>query len=39
MDYENSINGKSKIVIYTTEDGVSKIETTFDGDTLWLSID
>ena len=39
MDYENSINGKSNIIIYTTEDGVSKIETTFDGDTVWLSID
>lgn len=39
MDYENSINGKSNIIIYTTEDGVSKIEATFDGDTVWLSID
>ncbi len=39
MDYEKSINGKSNIIIYTTEDGVSKIETTFDGDTVWLSID
>lgn len=39
MDYENNINGKSNIIIYTTEDGVSKIETTFDGDTVWLSID
>lgn len=25
--------------IYATEDGLSKIETTFDGDTVWLSID
>lgn len=39
MDYENSINGKSNIIIYTTEDGVSKIEATFDGETVWLSID
>ncbi|WP_347224248.1 virulence RhuM family protein, partial [Bacteroides congonensis] len=31
--------GKSNIIIYTTEDGLSKIETTFDGDTVWLSID
>ncbi len=25
--------------MYTTEDGLTKIETTFDGDTVWLSID
>ena len=25
--------------IYTTEDGLTKIETTFDEDTVWLSID
>ncbi len=31
--------GNSNIIIYTTEDGLSKIETTFDGDTVWLSID
>ena len=24
---------------YTTADGLTKIETTFDGDTVWLSID
>lgn len=29
----------SNIIIYTTEDGLAKIETTFDGDTVWLSID
>lgn len=27
------------MVIYTTADGLTKIETTFDGDTVWLSID
>ncbi len=27
------------MIIYTTEDGLAKIETTFDGDTVWLSID
>lgn len=27
------------MIIYTTEDGLTKIETTFDGDTVWLSID
>lgn len=31
--------GKSNIIIYATEDGLAKIETTFDGDTVWLSID
>ena len=30
---------KSEIVIYQTEDGITKIETTFDNDTVWLSID
>lgn len=25
------------MIIYTTEDGLTKIETTFDGDTVWLS--
>lgn len=29
----------SKIIIYTTEDGLAKIETTFDDDTVWLSIE
>jgi hypothetical protein len=27
------------MIIYTTEDGLAKIETTFDGDTVWLSLD
>ena len=31
--------GKSNIIIYSTEDGLANIETTFDGDTVWLSID
>lgn len=30
---------QSKIIMYTTEDGVTKIEVTFDHDTVWLSID
>ena len=30
---------KSHMIIYTTEDGLTKIETTFDEDTVWLSID
>ena len=29
----------SNILIYKTEDGLTKIETTFDNDTVWLSID
>lgn len=27
------------MMIYTTEDGLAKIETTFDGETVWLSLD
>ena len=30
---------KNSIIIYTTEDGLTKIDATFDGDTVWLSID
>ena len=30
---------KNPIIIYTAEDGLTKIDTTFDGDTVWLSID
>lgn len=30
---------QSNIIMYTTEDGVTKIEATFDEDTVWLSID
>ncbi len=26
-------------MIYTSDDGLAKIETSFDGDTVWLSID
>lgn len=29
---------QSNILMYTTEDGVTKIEATFDHDTVWLSI-
>ena len=31
--------GNSSIIMYTTEDGLTKIETTFDEDTVWLSPD
>lgn len=37
MDYREEEIGKSNMIIYTTEDGLSKIETIFDGDTVWLS--
>jgi len=30
---------QSNIIMYTTEDGITKIEVTFDQDTVWLSID
>lgn len=30
---------KADMIIYTTEDDLTKVETTFDGDTVWLSID
>lgn len=30
---------KSKLLMYSTEDGVIKIEVTFDNDTVWLSLD
>ena len=36
--WENEQNN-SEMMMYTTEDGLTKIETTFDGDTVWLSID
>lgn len=44
LDGVDGMNGskdssQSKMLIYTTEDGLAKIETTFDGDTVWLSID
>lgn len=29
----------SEIVMYQTEDGLTKIEAAFDNDTVWLSID
>ena len=30
---------KSNILMYTKEDGVTKVEVTFDNDTVWLSLD
>ena len=39
MKTKENVGGKSNIIIYTTQDGLTKIETTFDEDTVWLSID
>ena len=39
MNCYDAGNPKSHIIIYTTEDGLTKIDTTFDEDTVWLSID
>ena len=33
------MDNKSKMIIYTTEDGLVKIETTFNSETVWLSLD
>ena len=29
----------SNILMYTTEDGITKVEVTFESDTVWLSLD
>ncbi len=44
MDYKTKIKevrkmNNSNIIMYTTEDGLTKIEVTFDEDTVWLSLD
>ena len=39
MNNQDNMNQKSNIIMYTTEDGLAKIEATFDEDTVWLSID
>jgi len=30
---------KSELIMYTTEDGLTKVDVTFDNDTVWLSLD
>ena len=37
MNQSDKTETNSQMLIYTTEDGLAKIETTFDGDTVWLS--
>lgn len=39
MNTQDNTEKKSNIIIYTTEDGLAKIDVTFDEDTVWLSID
>ena len=39
MNPSDNTENVSQMLIYTTEDGLTKIETAFDGDTVWLSID
>ncbi len=33
------MNNKSELIIYTTKDGLTKVNVTFDNDTVWLSLD
>lgn len=31
------MNPNTDLIIYTTDDGITKVKATFDGDTVWLS--
>lgn len=33
------MNDSSEMIIYTTEDGLTKVDVNFDGDTVWLTQD
>ena len=33
------MSNKSELIIYTTEDGLTKVNVTFDNETVWLSLD
>ena len=33
------MENKTSLIMYTTEDGITQIQATFDDDTVWLSID
>ena len=33
------MENNSELIIYTTEDGMTKVDVTFDNDTVWLSLD
>ena len=39
IEQKNKSMNKSNIIMYTTEDGLTKVEATFDQDTVWLSLD
>ena len=30
------LNPNTDLIMYTTDDGITKVEATFDGDTVWL---
>ena len=32
------MNNNSELIIYTTEDGLTKIDVTFEEETVWLSL-
>jgi hypothetical protein len=32
------VNNTSELIIYNTEDGLTKVDVNFDGDTVWLTI-
>lgn len=33
------MENKSELILYTTDDGLTKVDVTFDKDTVWLSLD
>ena len=33
------MENNTSLIMYTTEDGITKIQATFDNDTVWLSKD
>ena len=33
------MGNNSELIIYTTEDGLTKVDVTFDNETVWLSLD
>ena len=33
------MNNNSELIIYTTDDGLTKVDVTFDNETVWLSLD
>lgn len=33
------MENKSSLIIYTTEDGLTNVDVTFDEDTVWLTLD